>query len=229
MNASLDNAIFGSRYRQAVEQQRESPALTIMLARALDMLDSALVIVDEAGRVEYRSRAASALLLRSHGGLTFVDGRLSARSRRLREALDRATRRACAELQASGLCLSQAGSPPERWLRLVVAPIYFGAAVGGVSRAAVWILNTEAPAVPREELLGALFGLSRAEARLAICLLMGRSAAECARAAGVGVATIRSQLHSIFSKTGVRRQAQLVALLSRVPLLRFAGEPSGKE
>lgn len=229
MNASLDNAIFGSRYRQAVEQQRESPALTIMLARALDMLDCALVIVDDEGRVEYRSRNAKALLLRSHGGLTFVDGRLSARSRRLREGLDRATRRACSELQPSGLCLSQAGAPPERSLRLVVAPIYFGAAVGGVSRAAIWILNTDAPAVPREELLGALFGLSRAEARLATGMLMGRSAAECARAAGVGVATIRSQLHSIFTKTGVRRQAQLVALLSRVPLLRLAGEACGKE
>ena len=34
--------------------------------------------------------------------------------------------------------------------------------------------------------------------------------------------TIRSQLHSIFSKTGVRRQAQLVALLSKVPVLQIA-------
>jgi len=33
---------------------------------------------------------------------------------------------------------------------------------------------------------------------------------------------VRSQLHSIFIKTGVRRQAQLVALLSRVPALSFA-------
>ena len=89
-------------------------------------------------------------------------------------------------------------------------------------RAAIWILNTE-PQLPDEDLLAALFRLSRAEARLAIGLLKGLSAAECAVQAGVGVATIRSQLHSIFSKTGVRRQAQLVALLSRVPALRPPG------
>ena len=77
------------------------------------------------------------------------------------------------------------------------------------------------PAVPSEELLTALFGLSRAEARLALCMLMGRSAADCARLASVGLATIRTQLHSIFTKTGVRRQAQLVALLSKVPVLQL--------
>jgi DNA-binding CsgD family transcriptional regulator len=52
---------------------------------------------------------------------------------------------------------------------------------------------------------------------------MGYSTAECARLAGVGIATIRTQLHSIFTKTGVKRQAQLVALLSRVPLLQLSG------
>ena len=193
------------------------------------MLDCALLIVDDEGRVEYRNKVATALLLRAHGGLTFADGMLSAKRRRLREGLGRAIQRACTELQASGLCLTQAGAPPERWLRLVVAPIYFGAAVGGVSRAAIWILNTESPPAPREELVAALFGLSRAEARLAIGMLMGRSATECARLAGVGVATIRSQLHSIFTKTGVKRQAQLIGLLSKVPLLRLAGKGAVRE
>jgi DNA-binding CsgD family transcriptional regulator len=229
MDRTLEHAIFGSRYRQALEQQRESPALTVLLARALDMLDCALVIVDSDGRVEYRNRLAAALLHRSHGGLTFADGTLLAGPRRLREALERAIGCACRHLQPSGLCVTQTGAPPERWLRLVVAPISFGAAAGAVSRAAIWILNTESPPAPREELVAALFGLSRAEARLAIGMLMGRSATECARLAGVGVATIRSQLHSIFTKTGVKRQAQLVGLLSKVPLLRLAGKGAVRE
>jgi DNA-binding CsgD family transcriptional regulator len=225
----MEHAIFGSRYRQAIEQQRESPALTVMLARALDALDCALLIVDDEGRIEYRNHVATGLLGRSHGGLMLADGKLSAKRRRLREALANAIRRVCAELEPSGLCVPLEGTPPERWLRLVVAPIYFGAAVGGVSRAAVWIMNTESPSAPREELLAALFGLSRAEARLAICMLKGHSAAECARSAGVGVATIRSQLHSIFTKTGVKRQGQLVAMLSKVPLLRLTTEGKGRE
>src|SRR5258707_11638490 len=116
---------------------------------------------------------------------------------------------------------AQPGTPPETWPRMVVVPVV-GTAAEEV-RAAIWILNTEAPALPSEELLNALFLLSPAEARLAIGLLKGMSAAECAQQSGVGVATVRSQLHSIFSKTGVRHQAQLVALLSKVPVLRLSG------
>ena len=55
-------------------------------------------------------------------------------------------------------------------------------------------------------------------------MLTGCAANEYARQAGVGVATVRSQLHSIFVKTGVRRQAQLVALLSKVPALALTDE-----
>jgi DNA-binding CsgD family transcriptional regulator len=189
-----------------------------MLERALDMLHSALLIVDDEGRVEYRNRVATALLASGQGGLALTRGLLTATARPMREALAEAIRLACVDLQPSGLCLPQPGIAPDRWLRLVVTPIWFGSAGG---RAGIWVLNTASAGLPSEELLGALFGLSRAEARLALGLLMGRSTAECARAAGVGVATIRSQLHSIFIKTGVRRQAQLVALLARVPPLSF--------
>ena len=213
--------MFGAPYRPAPGQYDNSKALPVMLERVLDMLDCALIIVDDEGRVEYRNCVASTLLARRHGGLTLTGGALSAKVAKVRDALAQAIRLACDGLQPSGLCLPQPGTPPERWLRMVVAPVYFGGAAGGASRAAVWILNTEAPALPSEELLSALFGLSRAEARLAIGLLMGRTAAEHARHAGVGVATIRSQLHRIFSKTGVRRQAQLIALLLKVPVVQL--------
>ena len=122
------------------------------------------------------------------------------------------------EQRMSAVSAPEPGTSPDLWPRMVVVPIVASGPMDE-RRAAIWILNTE-PQLPDEDLLAALFRLSRAEARLAIGLLKGLSAAECAVQAGVGVATIRSQLHSIFSKTGVRRQAQLVALLSRVPALR---------
>jgi DNA-binding CsgD family transcriptional regulator len=193
--------------------------LMVMLERALDMLDCALLIVDEESTIQFRNRVAAALLAGEHGGLAFAGGALSARGRKLRETLAHAVALACGELEPSGICLPQPGEPPEHWLRMVVAPIYFGPGSG--RRAAIWILNTASPGLPGEEMLAALFGLSRAEARLALGLLMGRSAAEHARHAGVGLATIRTQLHSIFCKTGVQRQAQLMALLSKVPVLQL--------
>jgi DNA-binding CsgD family transcriptional regulator len=216
MNQPRDQDTLGALHRPASEQHET--ALPVMLERALDMLDSALLIVDDEGRVEYRNRAATALLASGQGGLALARGVLTATARQLREGLTEAIRLACVDLEPSGLCLPQPGIAQHRWLRLVVTPIWFGSTGG---RAAIWVLNTAAPGLPSEELLGALFGLSRAEARLALGLLTGRSTAECARLAGVGVATVRSQLHSIFVKTGVRRQAQLVALLSRVPPLSF--------
>ena len=193
-----------------------------MLARAFDMLDCALLLVTNDGVVEYRNRQAAAVLRNGLGGLRLAGGILSANPGKPRDTLAAAIRMACEELQAGGVCLAQPGVPPERWLRLAVAPVYFGGPARSATRAAVWIVNNGPPALPSEELLGALFGLTRAEARLARGVLTGCTAGEYARQVGVRVATIRTQLHSIFIKTGVTRQAELVALLSRVPALHFA-------
>ena len=60
------------------------------------------------------------------------------------------------------------------------------------------------------------FGLSKAEARLALYLAAGASLPSMAEAFDVKLTTIRSQLQQVFSKTGTSRQAELVAfLLSR--------------
>ena len=193
-----------------------------MLSRAFDMLDFALLIVTDEGRVEYRNRQAAVLLRNGQGGLRLFGGRLSANPGKPRDTLEAAIRLACTGLQAGGVCLAQPGVPAERWMRLAVAPVYFGGAERGATRAAVWIVNNGPPALPSEEMLGALFALTRAEARLACGMLTGRSVSEYAQRAGVRMATIRTQLHSIFVKTGVTRQAELVALLSRVPALQFA-------
>jgi len=193
-----------------------------MLARAFDMLDCALLIVTDEGKVEYRNRLATALLRDGLGGLRLVGGVLTATPGKTRDTLAEVIRLACTGLQAGGVCLTQPGVPPERWLRIAVAPVYFGGPARNATRAAVWIVNTGPPALPSEDLLGALFGLTRAEARLARGVLTGSTAAEYARQVGVRMATVRTQLHSIFVKTGVTRQAELVALLSRVPALQFA-------
>ena len=64
-----------------------------------------------------------------------------------------------------------------------------------------------------------IFGLTRAEARLAVLLAGGASTTEAARLQGVGVATARSQLAAIFVKTRTSRQAELVRLLVRLAIL----------
>jgi DNA-binding CsgD family transcriptional regulator len=57
------------------------------------------------------------------------------------------------------------------------------------------------------------FGLTKAEARLALRLAQGSSLASAAQAFDVKLSTIRSQLQQVFAKTGTSRQSELVAVL----------------
>lgn len=59
-----------------------------------------------------------------------------------------------------------------------------------------------------------LLGLTTAEARLAAVLAEGVTLVDAARRLGIAHNTAKVQLRSVFAKTGVNRQAQLVALLS---------------
>lgn len=61
-----------------------------------------------------------------------------------------------------------------------------------------------------------IFGLTAAEGRLAAELSRGIPLATIAQSRNVSITTLRTQLASIFGKTGTSRQPELVALLSRV-------------
>lgn len=73
--------------------------------------------------------------------------------------------------------------------------------------------------VPGAEVLQALFDLTPAEARVARAIGEGQDPAALAAAGGLSRETVRTQLRSVFAKTGVRRQTELVALLAgqRIP------------
>jgi DNA-binding CsgD family transcriptional regulator len=197
---------------------RAAVASLILLERAFDMLDYAVVLVDGEGRIEFRNQGAAALLRKPECPLSASNGILVAKARAARAELKQAIGQACAGGQPHALRFSNGDVAPERWLRLIVAPLHSAQLAGC---AAIWVMNGRSAGVPSEKMLSVLFGLSPAEARLAHGLLVGRTPNEHARHAGVGVATVRTQLHSIFSKTGVRRQAELVALLARVPALQL--------
>jgi DNA-binding CsgD family transcriptional regulator len=70
--------------------------------------------------------------------------------------------------------------------------------------------------VPSGDLLAGAFNLSPAEIRLAQHLARGESLEQIAPRIGVKISTARSQLASIFTKTGLKRQARLVAVLARL-------------
>jgi DNA-binding CsgD family transcriptional regulator/PAS domain-containing protein len=66
-------------------------------------------------------------------------------------------------------------------------------------------------------LLKKLFGLTSAEVRIAERIMSGETPEQAAETLKIGIATARTHLSSIFHKTDVKRQSELVKLLVKLP------------
>lgn len=86
----------------------------------------------------------------------------------------------------------------------VASPSYSGAEAASAAHPA---------GLPVAARLRTEFGLTKAEARLALHLAEGASLASAAQVFNVKLTTIRSQLQQVFAKTGTSRQTELVAML----------------
>lgn len=80
--------------------------------------------------------------------------------------------------------------------------------------AAVYVSRPEAGRTVSAELVRELLGVTRAEAALAARLACGATIDEAASDLGIARATARTQLYSIFRKTGLHRQSELVSLIA---------------
>lgn len=102
---------------------------------------------------------------------------------------------------------------------MTVAPL--GAALTAAERPLAMILVADPDELsPSARDLAQAFGLTPAESRLAAALLTGKRLSDIAAAAGVRITTLGTQLSSILRKVGVERQADLVRVLSSVPVIR---------
>lgn len=86
------------------------------------------------------------------------------------------------------------------------------------AKALLIVTQLDRPTSPTAELLTGLFDLTPSEAKVARGLSEGQSIDEVAAALGLSRETVRFYLKGVFAKTGVSRQADLVALLSGATL-----------
>lgn len=114
--------------------------------------------------------------------------------------------------------VARAGQPD---LRLLVMPVHPDATENPLfpakAFAAVFIVDIESEVHIDEHLLGQLLGLTSAETRTATAVAKGMSPAELARASNLSVHTARSQLKTVFRKTGTSSQSQLTSLIFNSP------------
>ena len=107
---------------------------------------------------------------------------------------------------------AQARTAPSRsrWPSSAVKP-------GRTPAALLFIGDPERPVDIDPRRLIRLYGLSRAESRVAVLLGQGQRLEQIAEALGLTYETVRKHLKQIFIKTGTDRQAELVRTLVTGP------------
>ncbi len=196
----------------------ESP---VNLKAALSRLPLPVLIVDAGGGVSTVNGSARRIL-DQRDGLIHARGLLETTSpevtKRLRAIVRSALLTPAAPWRiASTLAVARpSGRQP---LVLVVEPLRTCTAdcVAACGRALVVIHELEWRRTESAALLQQAFGLTPAETEVTTSLLKGKSLAEIAGGRSVRLSTIRSQIKSVFAKTGVNRQIDLVRLIARLP------------
>ncbi|WP_044560353.1 helix-turn-helix transcriptional regulator [Azospirillum sp. B4] len=211
----------GLLVRQAVLAQMalEGQAATLMSA-ALEAVDLAAFVCEAGGRVGAMTAAAEALL--SGGPLRLTNGRLSAtlavEARELEEAM--AAAMAGRDMPDRPLlrtvALGRAGAAAGVRLADVIALPRRDHAFGFQPAALVVIRGADRDTPAFARMLTQVFGLTPAEADIAIALAEGQTRDIIAERRGATVETVRGQIKSVFSKLDVRRELQLAARLGRL-------------
>jgi DNA-binding CsgD family transcriptional regulator len=188
-------------------------------AASLDVLAMPTMVVNEFGMVAHANRSAQRLLS-GRRELWLESGHLHNRSQAVTHQLNLEITKA---IQASR---GSAGEAPgvvlvprsgRKDLLLLVSPLPLSETARMRGGALVVAFDSEQQPQTRPALLQQLFGLSEAEAALAISLCGGLTLEQVSAERGTSLHTVRSQLKNIFNKTGTGRQADLVSLLLTSP------------
>lgn len=186
----------------------------------LELLPTAVWLFDAHGRFLLANTAGRELDARRDGLWLDGSGRPVAANPdehlRVRRAIDGAIAagKGSVEHFAGSLGVSRSSSPVP--LQVMVYPLRQEALADGAA-AAMFISDTTRSALPECEAPRLIYGLTKMEARLATHLARGETLGDYCVANAVTANTARTHLKRVFEKTGTRRQAQLVSLLSRWP------------
>jgi DNA-binding CsgD family transcriptional regulator len=197
-------------------QFSELKAQSVGLETAINMFRTGIIFFGPKGKVIFMNRSASAFVSEKDGLLATRDG---LRAERAAESslLQSTIRHTASTLNGKGVSsggtviISRRSRPP---LQIHVSPIRTPPAFCSERITAVAFINDPSRRQrPAQEMLRVVYGMTPAECRIALLLSDGRAPRQIAELVGVSFNTIRSQMKSIFAKTNVKRQGELIRLL----------------
>jgi DNA-binding CsgD family transcriptional regulator/PAS domain-containing protein len=215
--------IQAARLFHKFSELREDRARTLA---ALDRVPCGIIVVDQNANI-LDMNAAAEIILRTADALRATKGRLNAVIAAQSSLLHRLIHDACAA--AGGEACTPGGlvrldrSDGAGYLSILVVPLREATRTMATTAsfgAVLFIQDSEARVVLPADRLRQIYGLTSAEATVAVAIAEGKTLDEIADANAVSKNTVRVQTQSILSKTGVRRQAELVRLLLTMPTAR---------
>lgn len=195
-----------------------SESLGTLYSQAIGRLSVGTIVLDDSGKVLEQNLIAREILS-ANDGLKLVGGRLEASYPSDNRELQQLIRGAFARHSGDPLAVASAMSVSRPSglvsLGVVVEPVpsQEWAEGKGQPAAVVYIRDAAGKSLASTAAAKQLFNLTPAETALAMELANGLSLEEAAEALNIRRNTARAHLRSIFSKTGVRRQTELVRIM----------------
>ncbi|TKT75908.1 helix-turn-helix transcriptional regulator [Aquamicrobium sp. LC103] len=179
---------------------------------ALDKLNVGVILVDQSGRLCSVSALAERFLA-ARDGIQAQLGKLRATSTgedRLLQAAIREATDSCKPGVSRGVSLTKESGA--RTLGVMVRPMA-GRRPGASPRAVVYIRDCDVVPEVESEFVRQIFDLTPAEAAVTRRLTSGLSLEDAAMSLDISRNTARAHLRSIFAKSGISRQTELVRLV----------------
>lgn len=186
------------------------------LLTAFDSSPAGVIFLDCQMRIVSINRSAEQIVAQANGLLSrarLLFAEKSSESAMLNRLISAAISVAIGKGIEPSACMTitRRGAPP---LQIFVAPLRGEASKQFNRLGAIVFVTAPAQCMRRcGNALHSCYGLTPAEARVALLLADGHSPKQISAMLAVTGHTIRSQLKSVFAKTGVRRQSELVALI----------------
>jgi DNA-binding CsgD family transcriptional regulator/PAS domain-containing protein len=187
---------------------------TCDITAVIDAIRHGIVIIDTGRRIAQMNSAAEHILTAGEG-LYVHCGQLEALQTATNKQLQSGITRACQESRngaRGGDSLACSRPTGKRPYVIHILPLA-RSVEPSAGRALVIIIDPEQETEPPKMLLKRIFGLTRAEADVALRMMRGDGLKPISADLAVTMATIKTHLQHIFDKTDTHRQAELVRLL----------------